>query len=143
MVVLLLTVLGRTSTTTPNIPSVPLGRTHTWAIQDLEYDILSKINVSCAFWKLEVDPGDFNLLVLKLRHQSYLYISVPMGMNSESALCQHTNDIICNIMASKNMRLFNYIDDILCIHRCHNAKAKFDTLYSFFEFLGIPINPKG
>ena len=45
-------------------------------------------------------------------------------------------------MASRGVKTFNYIDDIICIHRCQKADAEFKTLYSLFEFLGIPIKPK-
>ena len=112
-------------------------------IQDLEGDVLlSKIDVSRAFRNLRVDPGDFDLLGLKWRDNSYLDISIPMGMKSGSALCQRTTDVIRHIMASKNVKIYNYIDDVICMHRRHNADAEFDVLHSLFEFLGIPINPK-
>ena len=40
------------------------------------------------------------------------------------------------------MRVYNHIDDVICVHQRHNAHQEFDALYSLFEFLGLPINPK-
>ena len=45
-------------------------------------------------------------------------------------------------MKSKNVKLYNYIDDVTCLHKCQNASSEFELLYSLFKFLGIPINPK-
>ena len=73
---------------------------------------------------------------------SYLDVSVPMGMKMGSALCQGTTDILRHVMTSHGVLMFNYIDDVICVHRCQNADAEFKTLYSLFEFPGIPINPK-
>ena len=44
-------------------------------------------------------------------------------------------------MASLGINIYNYVD-IICIHRRHNTTHEFRTLYSLFEFLGLPINPK-
>ena len=63
--------------------------------------MLSKIDVSRVFRNLCVDPGDFDLLGLSWKGNSYLDISVPMGMKSGSALCHSTTDVIRHIMASK------------------------------------------
>ena len=60
------------------------------AIQTLDYDVmLSKIDVSRAFRNLRVDPGDFDLLGLQWQGKTFLDISIPMGLKSGSALCQH------------------------------------------------------
>ena len=45
-------------------------------------------------------------------------------------------------MASGNVKVFNCIDDIICIHEHHKALAEFEILCSLFEILGIPVNPK-
>ena len=129
-----------------NVPftlSYPLVDNIIEAIQDLDYDVmLSKIDISCAFRNFPVDPGDFDLLGLKWKDNTYLDISIPMGMKSGSALCQRTIDVLRHIMASKNVKVFKYLDDTICVHRRRDTDAEFDVLYSLFEFLGIPINPK-
>ena len=104
--------------------------------------LLSKIDISRAFRNLRVDPHDFDLLGLKWNDSSYLDISIPMGMKTGSALCQRVTDVLRHIMKSKNVKLFNYIDDVICVHKRQNASFEFELLYSLFEFLGIPINPK-
>ena len=65
-----------------------------------------------------------------------------MGMKKGSALCQRTTDVIRHIMQSKNVRVYNYIDNVICVHQRQNAHQEFDALYSLFEFLGLPINSK-
>ena len=120
------------------------------AIQDIVNEIqvqnsdvlLLKIDISRAFHNLQIDPQDFDLLALKWRDTSYLDVSVPMGMKTGSALCQCVTDVIRHVMSSKGVMLWNYIDDVICIHKRENTSAEFDLLYSLFEFLGIPMNPK-
>ena len=65
-----------------------------------------------------------------------------MGMKMGNDLCQRTTDILRYIMASLNIKVYNYVNDVICVHRGHNAMHEFYTLYSLFEFLGLPINPK-
>ena len=57
-------------------------------------------------------------------------------------MCQRTTDVIHHVMRSKNIDVYNYLDDIICVHKISNESAEFDTLYTLFEFLGLPINPK-
>ena len=112
-------------------------------VQDLGNDVLlSKIDISRAFRNLRVDPLEYDVLGLQWKGNAYLDISIPMGMKTGSALCQRMTDVIRHIMQSKNVRVFNYIDDVICVHERQNAHQEFDTLYSLFEFLGLPINPK-
>ena len=104
--------------------------------------LLSKIDISRAFRNLRVDPHDFDLLGLKWGQKSYLDLSVPMGLKTGSAMCQRTTDVIRHVMRSKNIDVYNYLDDLICVHKIGNASAEFETLYTLFEFLGLPINPK-
>ena len=69
-------------------------------------------------------------------------VSVPMGMKMGRALCHRTTDILRCTMASLNVNVYSYVDDIICVHQRHNVKHEFRALYSLFEFLGLPINPK-
>ena len=64
-----------------------------------------------------------------------------MGMKTGSALCQRTTDVISHIMASKQIEVYNYIDDIICVHKTTNTQDEFNVLHSLFEILGLPINP--
>ena len=127
----------------PYILKYPSAEDIVDAIDHLGGDVmLSKIDVSRAFRNLHVDPLDYDLLGLKWKANSYLDISVPMGMRTGSVLCQRTTDIIQYFMASKGVIIRNYIDDVIAIHPRHQAEHEFNTLYSLFEFLGVPINPK-
>ena len=112
-------------------------------VQHLGSDILlSKIDISRAFRNLRVDPLEYDVLGLQWKGKSYIDISIPMGMKTGSALCQRTTDVIRHIMQSKNVHVFNYIDDVICVHECQKARQEFDTLLLLSEFLGLPINPK-
>ena len=55
------------------------------------------------------------------------------------AFAAHT---LVKVMQSKNVCVFNCIDDIICVHEHQNAHQEFDTLFSLFEFPGLPIHPK-
>ena len=80
--------------------------------------------------------------MLHCNGQSFLDVRVPMGMKTGSALCQCTTDILRHIMASLDINVCNYVNDIIFNHSHHNAMHEFHTLYSLLEFLGLPINPK-
>ena len=60
---------------------------------------------SRAFCNLRVDPHDFDLLGLTWRESSYLDISIPMGMKTGSAVCQHFTDVLKHIMKSKDIKV--------------------------------------
>ena len=79
--------------------------------------LLSKIDLSRAFRNLHGDPLDFDLLGIHWQRNTFLDISIPMGMRTGSALCQRTTDIICHIMHYKGLCVYNYIDNIICVHR--------------------------
>ena len=64
-----------------------------------------------------------------------------MGLKTGSAICQRTTDVLRHIMTSRNVRVFNYIDNVICVHQCQKADAEFQSLFNLFEFLDIPINP--
>ena len=113
------------------------------SVQELGNEVLlSKIDVSRAFRNLRVDPFEYDALGLSWGGKSYIDISIPMGMKTGSALCQRTTDVIRHVMQSRNVRVYNYIDDVICVHQRRDARQEFDALYSLFEFLGLPINPK-
>ena len=83
--------------------------------------LLLKIDVSRAFRNLRVDPFEYDALGLTWDGKSYIDISIPMGMKTGSALCQRTTDVIHHVMQSKNVRVYNYIDDVICVYQRHNT----------------------
>ena len=131
--------------------SFPYGASVNDNINNNEYDgvdfvqelgnevLLSKIDVSRVFRNLRVDPFEYDALGLSWDGKSYIDISITMGMKTGSAVCHRTTDVIRHVMQSKNVRVYNYIDDVICVHLRHNARQEFDTLYSLFKFLGLPI----
>ena len=65
-----------------------------------------------------------------------------MGLKMGSVICQPVTDVLRHVMQSKHVTLFNYLDDIICIHRHQNADTEFNMLYFLFKFLGLPVNSK-
>ena len=103
--------------------------------------LLSKINISRIIQNLMVDPLDFDLLGLKWKDQTLIDVNISTGMKNDSILCQRTTDVICHAPMSKNIKIFNYIDDIIKIHETSDAKAESDLAFSLFVFLALPIKP--
>ena len=62
-------------------------------------------------------------------------------MKAGSALWQHTNDVICHIMFSQNVRVYNLIDDVICVHKVKILRRN-STHFTHCEFLGVRTNPK-
>ena len=75
--------------------------------------LLYKVDISRAFRQLKVDPGDINLLGLKL-DSCYINQSVPFGYRHGSIFFEKVTDSIRFIMRKHSFPdLFNYVDDII------------------------------
>ena len=87
-------------------------------VVDLDQDVvLSKIDISRAFCNLRLDPIDYDVMGLSWKNKSFIDVSIPMEAKTSSALCQRTTDVLRHIMTSKGVQLYNYIDDVICIHK--------------------------
>ena len=78
--------------------------------------LLSKIDISRVFRNLRLDPCEYNLMGLSWDNRMYMDMSLPMGAKTGSALFQRVTDVLRHIMASEGVTVFNYIDDVLCVH---------------------------
>ena len=106
------------------------------AIREKDGDVLiSKIDISRAFRNLCLDPCDYDLMGLSWDDKTYLDISLPMGYKNRkcTALCQRITDVIRQIMASKGVTVFNYTDDVICVHARRNAHKEFNLLHSLIS----------
>ena len=78
---------------------------------------------------------------MKWNNNSYLDVSIPMGLKTGIVLFQCTTNCLHHKLKSKNVDVHNHIDNII-LHKECDATAEFNMMYSLFEFLGIPINTK-
>ena len=93
--------------------------------------LISKIGISRTFRNLHVNPPDCDLLDMKWNNNSYLDISFPMGLKMGSTLYQRV-EVLHHILKSKKGDVYNYIDNVICIHRVHDTETEFDMASSFF-----------
>ena len=104
--------------------------------------LLCKIDISRAFRQLKVDPGDINLLGLKL-DSYYIDQSVPFGYRHGSIFFEKVTDSIRYIMRKHGFPdLFNYVDDIIYCGTPSEITPAFKFLTHLIHQLGLDINPK-
>ena len=99
-------------------------------------------NISHAFWQLKVDPGDIDLLGLKLGDY-YIDQSVPFGFRHGSFFFEKVTNSIRFIMNKNGFPdLYNYVDDLLYCGLPSNIYKSFTFLSDLLHQLGLKINPK-
>ena len=70
--------------------------------------LLYKIDISRAFRHIKIDPGDYNLLGLKL--DSYFFDScLPFGFRHGSAIFQHISNAVHHFMAREGHDVINVV----------------------------------
>ena len=104
--------------------------------------LLCKVNISRAFGQLNVDPGDINLLGLKL-DSYYIDQSVPFGYRHGSIFFEKVTDSIRFIMRKHGFHdLFNYVDDIIQCGTPSKIYPAFQFLVDLLDQLGLTLNSK-
>ena len=97
--------------------------------------LLCKVDISRAFRQLKVDPGDINLLGLKL-DSYYIDQSVPFRY-------RHDSDSIRFIMRKHDFHdLFKYVDDIIQCGTPSKIHLAFQFLVDLLGQLGLTLNSK-
>ena len=71
---------------------------------------LYKIDVSCAFRHVKVDPGDYNLLGLEWNGH-YVDTCVPFGTRHGSQIFQRLSNAVRFVMRREGFTMIDYIDD--------------------------------
>ena len=103
--------------------------------------LLYKIDISCAFRHVRIDPRDYFLLGLK--HQDYyLDTCLPIGYRNGSGIFQRLSDAIRFIMKSQGHDVINYIDDVIGFGTTSTARPSFETLTKLLTNLGLDISIK-
>ena len=104
--------------------------------------LIYKIDISRAFRQLKVDPGDIDLLGLKLGDY-YIDQSVPFGFRHGSFFFEKVTDSIRFIMNKNGFPdLYNYVDDLLYCGLPSNIHKSFAFLSNLLHQLGLKVNPK-
>ena len=104
--------------------------------------LLCKVDISRAFRQLKVDPGDINLLGLKL-DSYYIDQSVPFGYRHGSIFFEKVTDSIRFVMRKHGFQdLFNYVDDIMLCGTLPKIPPAFQFLVNLLNQLGLTLNSK-
>ena len=93
--------------------------------------LLFKVDISCTFRNVRIDPGDAIHLGIRWNNECFLDQNLPFGAVYGTAIFERITDLVHNIMARKDFLVWNYIDDIYpCFHK-DVAQAAFHDLLPF------------
>ena len=103
--------------------------------------LLYKIDISCAFRHIRIDPVDLDLLGLKY-DQLFIDCTLPFGFRHGSVFFQRCTDAVWFIMKN-NFHfpyLYNYIDDLIYTGLPHDICRSYNTLIALLQELGLEIS---
>ena len=104
--------------------------------------LLFKVDLQRAFRNLRIDPGDYDLLGLNWRQQTYIDVAMPFGFRQGASSCQFCTDAIVYLMTSQRHWVMAYLDDLIGAALPARASDAFATLINLLQHLGLPINYK-
>ena len=94
---------------------------------------LYKIDLSCAFRQLRIDPSDFNFLTLRWHDSYYADTFCPFGHRSGAMACTRVTDMFRYIMAQRDDVIFNYVD--VLIGCGHPGEVEMGVWWCYIRFL--------
>ena len=96
---------------------------------------------SRAFCHVPIDPGDLDLLGL---HWGDYFIdrSLPFKFKHGSAIFQRISNTVRFIMTSEGHKIWNYIDDFLCVSLPSKINHSYSRLQSLLGELGLTVSAK-
>ena len=103
--------------------------------------MLYKVDISCAFRHIKLDPFDHDLLGLHHEHH-YVDTCLPFEYHNGSTIFQCISDAVHHMMRRRQFDAINYIDDILGIDLPSKIDASFDALCPLQHDLGFEISQK-
>ena len=127
---------------TPFLLTLPSIDVITQKVKNLgKGSLLYKIDISRVFHHIKIDPGDYNLLGLKL--DSYFFDScLPFGFRHGSAIFQPISDAVRHFMSREGHDITNYIDDVIGHALPSKAFKSFNRLHQMLGELGFDISSK-
>ena len=102
---------------------------------------LYKVDVSCAFRHVKVDPGDYDLLGLEWNGH-YVDTCVLFGMRHGSQIFHRLSDAVRYFIRHKGFTIIDYIDDYVGVGIPSVAWASFHTLLELMMQLGLKVSDK-
>ena len=100
-----------------------------------------KVDISRAFRHVPIDPRDLDLLGLHWKGY-YIDRSLPFGFKHGSAIFQHISDSVRFIMTQEGHKIWNYIDDFLCVSLPSKINHSYSRLQSLLQELGLTVSTK-
>ena len=102
-----------------------------------------KVDISCAFCHLRIDPGDIDLLALQHRDKLYLDLSLPFGYRLGAFFFSKISDAVRYIMSQHGHNtLLNYIDDLIYCGLPSKSHQPYQFLVNLLQELGLDISQK-
>ena len=102
---------------------------------------LYKIDISCAFRHLKIDPADYDLLTLQWNGM-YVDTCLPFRSRHGSQNFQCVSESIHYMMRLRQFCIINYIDDFVGIGVPDVVARSFACLHALLECLGLTISKK-
>ena len=100
-----------------------------------------KVDISRAFRHVPIDPGDLDLLGLHWKNY-FIDRSLPFGFKHGFAIFQRMSDAVRFIMTSEGHKIWNYIDDFLCVSLPSKINHSYARLQSLLQELGLTVSSK-
>ena len=105
--------------------------------------LIYKVDISCAFRQIKIDPTDIDLLGFKFQDQYFIDRSVSFGYRNGSQIFQRCTDAVRFTMQQHGFpHLFNYIDDLIYTGLPANIHNSFQFLLNLIQELGLEISQK-
>ena len=98
-----------------------------------------KIDISCAFRHVKIDPLDYYLLGLYWDLSRYVS---PVWEQARKQLFQHISDTIRFALRRKGFQCVNYIDGFIGFSTPNVGQKSFDTLHVLLQRLSLTISEK-
>ena len=104
--------------------------------------LLYKVDISRAFRRLRIDPGDIDLLGI-YHNQLFLDGSLPFGFRLGSGFFEKCSDAIRYMMSQAGHNgLMNYIDDLLYVGTPKNIWPSYYDLLQLLQDLGLEVSQR-
>ena len=101
---------------------------------------LFKIDISCVFRNVHIDPGDAIHLGIRWKNQYFLDKNLAFGAVHGTAIFQRITDFVRFLMAKRGFVVHIYIDDIYALCHKDQADQTFEILKEILHGIGLPLN---
>ena len=103
---------------------------------------LFKVDISCAFRHVKLDPSDYNVLGLKWNDLTYFDTCLPFMSRHDMQIFQRLSDAIRHMMRHLGFDVINYVDDFVGVGTPSVARHSYDALIELPKKLGLEVSSK-